>query len=155
MSMAGEESRHSDEPSTNPPKDTDHEVGEESEEPIRSEEGVDGLMSPGDKAETNARTSRHPQNWEAVMEESEGLAYDDPHSGSDATITGVDSLPGPQLSSRDKSADSPPNTLRGLAPGSPGSPMEQMPLLVPAVATPASGVDMVEVHVPQAELDDL
>ena len=40
------------------------------------------------------------------MEELEGLAYDNPHSGSDATITGADSLPGPQLSLRDESADS-------------------------------------------------
>ena len=89
------------------------------------------------------------------MEESEGLAYNDPHSGSDATIMGADSLPGPQLSLCDGSADPPPNTSRGLIPHSPGSPMEQMPLLVPAVTMPASGMDTVEVHVPQAELDDL
>ena len=86
------------------------------------------------------------------MEESEGLAYDDPRSSS---VTGADSPPGPQLSSRDESANSPPNTLRGSAPRSPGSPMEQMPPLVPAVTTPASGVDTVEVHIPQAELDYL
>ena len=97
----------------------------------------------------------HQQNWEAVIEESEGLAYDDPCSSSDATITGADSPPGPQLSSHDESADSPPNTSRGLAPHSPGSPMEQMPPLVPTVATLASGMDTVEVHVPQAELDNL
>ena len=89
------------------------------------------------------------------MEESEGLAYNDPHSRSDATITGVDNPPGPPLSSRDESADSPPNTLRGLAPHSPGLPMEQMPLLVPTVTTMASGMDTVEVHVPQCELDNL
>ena len=56
-SIEGEESRHSDAPSTNPPTDTDHEVGEESEEPIRSEEGADGQTSPGDKAETHACTN--------------------------------------------------------------------------------------------------
>ena len=56
-SMEGEESWHSDAPSTNPPMDTDCEVGEESEEPIRSEEGTDGQMSPGDEAETNAHTN--------------------------------------------------------------------------------------------------
>ena len=89
------------------------------------------------------------------MEESEGLAYDDPRSSSDATVMGVDSLPRPQLSSRDESANSPPNTSRASAPRSPGSPMEQMPLLVPKVATPASGMDTVVVHMPQAELDDL
>ena len=89
------------------------------------------------------------------MEESEGLAYDDPHSSSNATVTGVDRLPGPQLSSCDESANSLPNTLRGSAPHLLWSPMEQMPLLVPAVTTPASGVDTVDVHVPQAELGDL
>ena len=156
-SMEEEESQFSDAPSTNPPMDTDHEVGEESEEPIRSEEGADGQMSPGGKAERNACTNRcqHSQNWEAVMEESEGLAYNDPHSSSDATVTGVDSLPGPQLSSHDESANSPPNTLGGSAPLLPGLSMEQMPPLVPTVTTPASGMDTVEVHILQAELDDL
>ena len=33
--------------------------------------------------------------------------------------------------------------------------MEQMPLLVPADAMLVSGMDTVEVHVPQAKLDDL
>ena len=89
------------------------------------------------------------------MEELEGLAYDDPHPSSNATITGVDSPPGPQLSSRDESANTLPNTLRALAPRSPGSPMEQMLPLVPAVTMPASGMDTVEVHIPQTELDDL
>ena len=89
------------------------------------------------------------------MEESEGLAYDDPHSSSDATIMGVDSLPGSQLSSHDESANSPHNTLRGMAPHSPGSPMEQMPPLVPSATTPTSGVDVVKVHVLQVELDNL
>ena len=85
------------------------------------------------------------------MEESEGLAYNDPHSDSNATIMGPDGLQGPELSSDDKPADSPPNTPRSLASHSPGLPMEQMPLLVPTVA----GVDMVKVHVTEAELDDL
>ena len=62
-----------------------------------SEDGVGGQTSPGDKAETNTGTNRHqhPWNWEAVMEGSEGLAYDDPQS---ATITGVDGSQGPELS---------------------------------------------------------
>ena len=79
------------------------------------------------------------------------VAYSDPHSDSDATIMGADGLQGPQLSSPDKPADSPPNTPWGLAPHSPGSPKEHMPLLMPAVA----GVDMVEVHVTEVELDGL
>ena len=89
------------------------------------------------------------------MEELEGLASDDPCSSSDATIMGADSPSRPQLSSRDESANSLPNTSRGLAPHSPGSPMEQMPLLVSEVTMPASGMDTVVVHVPQVELDDL
>ena len=115
------------------------------------------MDEPWDEAETNKCTNQCwcSQNWEAIIEESEGLAYDDPCSSSDATIMGVDSPPGPQLSSRDESANSPPNTLRGLAPHSPGPPMEQMQLLVPKVTMPASGMDTVEVHILQAELDDL
>ena len=76
----GEESQVSDAPSTNPPTDADREVREESKEPIGSEEGADGQMSPGDEAETNACTSQCwcSQNWEAIMEESEGLAYNYP-----------------------------------------------------------------------------
>ena len=57
MSMEGDESQVSDTPSTNPPMDTDHEAGEESEEPIGSKEGVDGWMSPGDEAERNVHTN--------------------------------------------------------------------------------------------------
>ena len=155
--MEGDELRVSDAPSMNPPTDTDCEVGEESKEPIGSKEGVDRQTSPGDEAERNACTNRHQcsQNWEAIMEESEGLAYDDPHSSSDATIMGADSPPRPQLSSCDESANSLPNTLRGLAPHSVELPMEQMLPLVPKVTMPASGMDTVEVHVPQAELDGL
>ena len=40
------------------------------------------------------------------MEESEGLAYDDHHSDSDATVMGADGPQGPQLSSCDEPADS-------------------------------------------------
>ena len=122
-SVEGEESWHSDAPSTSPPMDTDREAGNESKEPIGSEEGVDGQMSPGDEAGTNMCTNRCqcPQNWEAVMEESERLAYNDPRSGSNATVMGVDSPPGLQLSPHDKSANSPP---QDSAPHSPGSPME-------------------------------
>ena len=99
-SMEGRESWLSDAPSTNSPTDTDHKAGEESKEPIGSKEGVDGQTSPGGKAETNTCTNRcqWSQNWEAIMEELEELAYHDPCSSSDATITGVDSPPRPQLS---------------------------------------------------------
>ena len=155
--MEGQESQFSDAPSMNSPMDTDHEAGEESKEPVGSEKGADGQTSPGEGAEANPCTDRRrcSQNWEAFMEESEGLAYNDPCSSSDATIMGVDSPPGPPLSSCDESANSLPTTLRGSAPHSPGSPMEQIPPLVPTVTTLASGMDTVEVHLPQSELDNL
>ena len=157
MSMEGEELQFSDAPSTGPHMDTDHEAGEESEEPVGSEEEANGQISPGEGAEANLCTNccQCSQNWESIMEELEGLAYDDPHSSSDATITGADSLSVPPLSSHEESGNSPPTTVRGSAPCAPGLPMEQMPPLVPAVAMPASGADTVEVHMPQSELDNL
>ena len=90
------------------------------------------------------------------MVESAGLAFDDPHSDSDTTIMGADSLV-PPLSPHDESGDSPPTGLRGSAPHSLGSPMEagEMLQLVPAVTTLASGADTVGVHVLQSELDNL
>ena len=117
MSMEGDESWVSDAPSINPPMDTDHKVGEESKEPLRSMEEADRWMNPADEAERNAHNNQCqcPRNWEAIMEESERLAYDDPRSSSDATIMGVDSPPRPQLSSQDESENSLPNTPRPLA----------------------------------------
>ena len=131
-SMEGEDLQFSDAPSMGPHMDTDHEAGKESEEPVGSKEGANGQTSPGEGVKVNPHTDQcqHSQNWESVMEELEGLAYDDPHSSSDATITGVDSPSVPPLSSHDESGNSPPTTLRGSAPHSPGSPMEEMPLLV-------------------------
>ena len=86
------------------------------------------------------------------MEELEELAYDDPHSSTDASIMGVDSPSVPPLSSCEESGNSLPTTVRGPAPHTQGSPMEP---LVSAVATPASGADTVEVPIPQSELDNL
>ena len=155
--MEGEELWFSDTPSMGLQMDTDREVGEESKEPIGSKEGVSGQMSPGEGAEANLCTDQcwHSQNWESIMEESEGLAYNDPHSSSDATVMGADSPSVPPVSSCDESGNSSPTTSRGSAPHPPGLPMEQMPLLVPAVTMPASGADTVEVHIPQSELDNL
>ena len=156
-SMEGEESQFSDSPSTGPHMDTDREVIKESEEPVVSKDGVNRWMSPGEEAEANPHTDHHWrfQNWESIMEESEELAYDDPRSNSDATITGVESLSVPPLPSHEESGNSLPMTVRGQAPRTQVLPMEQMPPLVPTVATLASGVDTVEVHIPQSELDNL
>ena len=52
--MEGEELQFSDAPSRSPPMDTDHEVGDESEEPVGSKEGEDGQTSPGKGAEANS-----------------------------------------------------------------------------------------------------
>ena len=71
---------------------------------------------------------QHSWDWESVMEGSQGLAYD-PRSDSDATMTGVECPWG--------TASSPPT--RGPATlCMPGSPMETL-----------------EVHVNEAELEDL
>ena len=144
-------------PSTGLHTDKDHEVSEESEEPIVSEDGANGQMSPGEEAEANLHTDHHwcSQNWKSIMEELEELAYDDPHSSSDATITGVDSPSVPPLSSHEESGNSLPTTARDPAPHAQGAPMEQMPPLVPAVTMLASGVDTVEVHILPSELDNL
>ena len=85
------------------------------------------------------------------MEGSEGLAYDDPQSDSNATVMGADGLPGPALSLHDEAANPPPHIPRHVAPCMPGSPMDHMPLLEAAIA----GEDAIEVHVDKAELDNL
>ena len=89
MSMEGEELWSSDAPSTGPHTDMDREVSKESEEPIVSEDGANRQISPGEEAKANPCTNRcqHCRNWESIMEESEELAYNDPSSSSDATIT--------------------------------------------------------------------
>ena len=91
------------------------------------------------------------------MEESEGLAFHNPCSGSDTTITRADSPSVPLSSPHDESGDSPPTMSRGSAPRSQESPMEagKMPPLTAAVTMPASSVDAVEVHVSQSKLDNL
>ena len=133
----------SDTQGTNPPTDTDPEVGDE------SEDRAGGQTNPGDAVERDQWW--HPWNWEAVMEEAKGLAYDDPRSDSDATVMGADSLQGPELSLHDEATDSPPNTPRSSAPHMPGSPMEHM---LPLEAT-VTGGDAVEVRVDKEELNNL
>ena len=76
------------------------------------------------------------------MEGLEGLAYDDPQSDSNAMMMGVDGLWVPALS---------PHTPRHVALHMLGSPMEEMLPLEVAIAHR----DVVEVHVDEAELDNL
>ena len=73
-SIEEEEAWHSDTQSTNPPTDTDPEAGDE------SEDGAGGQTNPGDAVERD--WWQHPWNWEPIMEEAEGLAYNDPRSDS-------------------------------------------------------------------------
>ena len=147
----GEESWFSDAPSTGPHMDTDCGAGEESEEPKGSEGEASGQTNPGEEAEASPHIDQcwHSQNWESIMEESVGLAFNNPRSGSDTTVTGADSLSAPPFSPCDESVDSPPTRSKSSAPR---SPMEAggMPLLVPAVTTLASGADTVGVHIPQS-----
>ena len=134
----GEESRFSDAPSMSPQTDTDCEADEESE----GAKGIEGDMSRWKSTEKGGEASpcidphQHSQNWESIMEESEGLAFDDPHSGSDTTITGVDSPSAPPFSPHDESGDSLPTRSRGSAPHSERSPLEAggMPPLMAMVA---------------------
>ena len=97
-STSAEEAQHSDTQSTNPPTGTDPRLGDDSEDRAR------GQTDPEDAAEQNQWW--HPRNWEAIIEEAEGLAYDDPRS----------------------------DTPRREAPCMSGSPMDHMLLLEAAVA---------------------
>ena len=116
-----EEAWHSDIQSTNPPTNTDPKAGDE------SEDRAGGQTDPEDAVERNRRQC--PWNWEAIMEEAEGLAYDDPRSDSDAMVMGTDGLQGPELSLHDEATDSPPHTPRSLALHMPGLPIDHMPPL--------------------------
>ena len=83
------------------------------------------------------------------MQGSEGLAYDDLQSDSDATVIGVDSPQGPALSLHDEATNPQPHTPRHVVLSMPGSPMDHMPPLEAAIT---SG-DAVEVHVDEAKLE--
>ena len=81
-----------------PTMDTELERGEESE---------DGARQMDLEEEWEPDRWQHSWDWEAVMGETERLAYDDPQSESDATVMGVDG-----------------HSPRCLTPHVPGSPME-------------------------------
>ena len=91
-----EESWFLDAPSTGLQMDTNHEVDMESEGPEGSED-VSRQKSPEEDGKDSPHIDQcqHSRNWESIMEGSEGLAFDDPHSGSDTTVMGVDSPSAP------------------------------------------------------------
>ena len=102
------------------------EQGEESEDGARQTDLKEGV-------EPNRR--RCSWDWEAVMEGSQGLAYDDPQSDSDARVMGADYSQEPASS---------PHTWSPATPCMPGSPMDQLPPM-----------EAMEVHVNESELEDL
>ena len=114
-----------------------------------NEDGVGVQTDPEDGAVRNQQW--HPQNWEAIMEEAEGLAYDDPWSDSDTTVMELDGSKGPALSLHDEAANSLSHTARHAAPHMPGSPMDHMLPLEVAITSK----DAIEVHVDEAELNNL
>ena len=104
---------------------------------------------PEDAVEGNQQQC--PQNWEAIKEKAEELAYNDLWSDSNATVMGVDGLQGPALYLHDEAANSPPHTPRSTALCMLGLSMDHMPVLDVAVASRCA----IEVHVNEAELDNL
>ena len=132
-----------DDPSTSEEEEAQHpELQTMDTEPERGEESEDGARQTDPEEEAEPNRQRCPQDWEAVMEGSEGLAYDDPWLDSEATVMGVDCPWGPVLL---------PHTPRHAAPCMLSSPIDHFPPLEAAIA----GRDAVEVHVDEAELDNL
>ena len=110
---------------------------------------MDTKLKQGEESEDRARQTNlkeeaepnrwwHLQDWEAVMEGSEGLAYDDPWSDSDAMVMGADCPWGLASSS---------HTQSHVTPHMPGSPMDRL--------LPMEAAITVEVHINESELEDL
>ena len=98
-------------------------------EPEWEEESEDGVRQTDLEEEAESNRWRCLQDWEAIMEGSEGLAYDDLWSDSNAMVMGADGLQGPALSLCGEAADLPSHTPRCAALSMPGSPMDHMPPL--------------------------
>ena len=101
------------------------------------EESKNGARQTDLEEEVGPNRWQHSQDWEAVMEGSEGLAYDDPQSDSDARVTEVDCPWGPALL---------PHIPSHATLHLPGSPMDRLPSMEAAIA--------MEVHVNESKLDD-
>ena len=123
-------------------------------EPEQGEENEDGARQTDLEEKTEPDSQQHPWDWEAVMEESEGLAYNNLQldtMDSMATVMGADNSQGPALYLCDEAFNSPPHTPRCVTPHMPRSPMDQMPPLEVAI----TGRDAIEVHADETELDKL
>ena len=128
------------------PQTTDTELKQK-----ESEDGA-GHTDPEEEVEPDRR--QHTWDWEAIIEGSEGLAYDDPRLDSMdfmATVMGADNSWGPALSLHDEAINYPPHTPRSVTLHMLGSPMDQMLPLEVAV----TGRDAVEVHMDKDELKNL
>ena len=123
-------------------------------EPEWEEENEDGARQTDPEEEVEPDSQQHPQDWEAVVEESEGLAFDDPlldSTDSMATVMGADDSQGPALSLCDEAINCPPHTPRSVTPHMPGSPMDQMLPLDMAITSR----DAIKVNADETELDNL
>ena len=85
--------------------------------PKWGEESEDGAKQTDLEEEAEPSRQRHLWDWEAAMEGSEGLAYDDLQSDSNAMVMGADCLQGPVLS---------PHTPSHATLRMPESPMDQL-----------------------------
>ena len=93
-------------------------------EPRREEGNEDGARQTDPEEEMEPDSQQCLWDWEAVVEESEGLTYDDPWSDttdSMATVMGADNSQGPALSLCDEAVNSPPHTPRSATPHMLGS----------------------------------
>ena len=120
-------------------------------DPEWKDESEDGAGQTDLEEEVEPNRWQHPQDWEAIMEGAERLAYDDLQLDSDATVMGVDGPQGPALSLHDEATNPLPHTPRCAVLHMPGLLMDHMPPLEAAIA---SG-DAVEVHVDEVELENL
>ena len=101
----------------------------------QGEESEDGARQTDLKEGVEPDRWRHSWDWEAVMEGSQGLAYDDLWSDSNATVKGADCPWGPV---------SPPHTRSPVTLHMLGSPMDRLPPM-----------EAMEVYVNESELEDL
>ena len=121
---------------------------------LEREESEDGAGQTDSEEEAEPDRWQHPWDWEAVIEGSEGLAYNDPRSDSMdsmATVMGADNSQRPALSLHDKAVNCLSNTPRSTTLHMPGSPMDQILPLEVAV----TNRDAVKVHLDEDELNNL
>ena len=134
--------------------ETPHPKPQTTDTELEWEESEDGARQTDPEEEVKPDRWWHPQDWEAVIEGSERLAYDDPRSDSMdfmAMVMGADNSQGSALSLCDEAINCPPHTPRSATPCMLGLPMDQMLPLQAAIASR----DAVKVHMDEDELNNL